>query len=151
MLRCSGCGFEYYHNAATAVAGIITNNKGEILLVKRAKEPGKGMLDLPGGFVDYGESAEKALRREIKEELCLKISSIKYLCSAANTYKYKEVTYSTVDLAFVCKVKCVSKAKPKDDVNSILFMSQNKIRIEMVAFKSIKKIIFFYFNNREIE
>lgn len=145
-LKCSRCRFEYYHNTAVAAAAIITNRKGKILVVKRADEPGKGMLDLPGGFADPGESAEKALRREIKEELGLKITSISYLCSAANTYKYKNVTYSVVDFAFVCKVKDISKAKPKDDVKSFFFAAPNKIRMEKVAFKSARKIISFYSN-----
>jgi ADP-ribose pyrophosphatase YjhB (NUDIX family) len=143
-LKCNRCHFEYYHNTAAAAAAIITDNKGKILFVKCAREPAKGMPDLPGGFADHNESAEEALIREIKEELCLKITSVKYLCSAANTYKYKEVTYSTVDLAFVCKVNDISRAKPKDDVKSILFIAPSKIRMKEIAFKSTRKIISFY-------
>lgn len=45
-------GFVYYFNPSSAVACFIKNAKGELLLVRRGKEPAKGTLDLPGGFVD---------------------------------------------------------------------------------------------------
>ena len=50
--QCTTCGFVYYFNPSSAVACFIRNTAGEILLVRRAKEPAKGTLDLPGGFVD---------------------------------------------------------------------------------------------------
>ena len=50
--QCTTCGFVYYFNPSSAVACFIRNSKGELLLVRRAKEPAKGTLDLPGGFVD---------------------------------------------------------------------------------------------------
>jgi NAD+ diphosphatase len=143
-LICGKCRFEHYHNNAAAAAAIITNNKGQILFVKRAQEPKKGMLDLPGGFADHGESAEETIKREIKEELCLKVTSVKYLCSAANIYKYKGVTYSTIDLCFICRVNDISKAKASDDAQSILFVAPDKIQMKKIAFKSTKKIISFY-------
>ena len=58
-----------------AVACFIRNSKGELLLVRRAKEPAKGTLDLPGGFVDMYESAEDAAHREVKEETGLDIAA----------------------------------------------------------------------------
>ena len=50
--KCMACGFVYYFNPSSAVACFIKNAKGELLLVRRGKEPAKGTLDLPGGFVD---------------------------------------------------------------------------------------------------
>ena len=58
--QCTTCGFVYYFNPSSAVACFIRNSKGELLLVRRAKEPAKGTLDLPGGFVDMYESADAA-------------------------------------------------------------------------------------------
>lgn len=43
--------------------------KGKILLVRRNIEPFKGSWVLPGGHVEFGETVEDALRREIAEEL----------------------------------------------------------------------------------
>lgn len=46
----------------------------KILLIRRKNEPFKGRWALPGGFIEYGESAENAIVREVKEEANLDIS-----------------------------------------------------------------------------
>jgi 8-oxo-dGTP diphosphatase len=46
---------------------------GKILLVRRARAPGLGLWSLPGGRVEFGESLEIALRREVMEETGLQI------------------------------------------------------------------------------
>lgn len=66
--KCTKCGFVYYPKAVPAVAAIIKRDK-KILLVKRSNEPHKGEWTIPSGFVDYNEDAEKALIREMKEEI----------------------------------------------------------------------------------
>lgn len=53
------------------VDGIIFQ-KQNILLIKRKHEPFQGKWALPGGFVEYGETTEKAVTREIYEETGLK-------------------------------------------------------------------------------
>ena len=50
--HCLNCGFTYYQNPSSATAAFILNDKNELLVVRRGKEPAKGTLDLPGGFVD---------------------------------------------------------------------------------------------------
>ena len=72
--QCESCGFVYYFNPSAAVACFIRNAQNELLLVRRGKEPAKGTLDLPGGFVDMHESAEEAACREVKEETELNLS-----------------------------------------------------------------------------
>jgi 8-oxo-dGTP diphosphatase len=46
---------------------------GNILLVRRARSPGKGLYSLPGGRVEFGESLHTALHREVDEETALRI------------------------------------------------------------------------------
>lgn len=48
--------------------GAIVLEKGEILLVKRDRDPGRGEWTLPGGRVEWGESLHEALARECREE-----------------------------------------------------------------------------------
>src|ERR1700710_2536895 len=58
-----------------AVSAVIFRN-GKILLVRRARSPGKGFYSLPGGRVEFGESLHTALHREVDEETGLKIEII---------------------------------------------------------------------------
>jgi ADP-ribose pyrophosphatase YjhB (NUDIX family) len=55
-----------------AVSAVIFRD-GKVLLVRRARSPGKGFYSLPGGRVEYGESLHMALTREVDEETGLKI------------------------------------------------------------------------------
>lgn len=49
---------------------------GKILLIKKARGPYTGKLDLPGGSLEFGENPEEGLRREIKEETNLVADNI---------------------------------------------------------------------------
>lgn len=48
---------------------LILNEKNEILLMKRKKDPEAGYWSIPGGRVDFLEQIEKTIKREIREEL----------------------------------------------------------------------------------
>jgi NAD+ diphosphatase len=96
---CRACGFEYFHNVATA-AGVILDRLGEIVFLERAKEPRKGALGFPGGFVDPRESAEAAALRECREEIGWEPPSLDFIGSFPNSYEYGRVVYNTCDLFF---------------------------------------------------
>lgn len=98
---CPDCGFDLYSNVATAVGVIIRDSYNNVLFEVRAKDPKKGFLALPGGFVDFDEKAEDAVIRECIEEIGAKIDNIEFLCSNPNTYPYKNIEYKTCDLFFV--------------------------------------------------
>ena len=56
-----------------AVGAVIWSPRGEVLLVKRGREPRKGEWSIPGGKVEFGETLRDALIREVEEETGLKI------------------------------------------------------------------------------
>ncbi|RZN32899.1 NUDIX hydrolase [Bradyrhizobium sp. Leo121] len=58
-----------------AVSGAIFRD-GKVLLVRRARTPGKGFYSLPGGRVEFGESLHTALHREVDEETGLRIEIV---------------------------------------------------------------------------
>jgi len=101
--RCPACGFVYFHNVAAAVGAIIIHGESLLCLV-RANEPARGKVGLPGGFVDPGESAEEALRRECLEETGLEISGIALVGGYPNLYEFAGVPYLTCDFFFTAAV-----------------------------------------------
>jgi NAD+ diphosphatase len=145
--QCGSCFFQYYVNSSAAVACLIFNESGELMLTRRAFEPNKGMLDLPGGFIEPMETAENAVIREIKEELNLDISELEYLISFPNLYPFSNFTVPTADLAFLCKVVTFIGIKPGDDVASIEFILPEKIDLNSLCADSMRKIILYYLNN----
>jgi len=134
---CRDCSLTYYHNVAAAAAAILECNK-KIVLIKRAREPGKGKLDLPGGFVDPKESAEEALRREIKEELKIEVGKLKYLGSHPNIYKYEGVLYHTCDLFFYSKIDALPTYFDRTEIEELILINPFEIPDDKIAFESLK-------------
>jgi ADP-ribose pyrophosphatase YjhB (NUDIX family) len=147
-LQCGVCGKKLYINAAGAVACIIVNPQGEILFTRRKYDPSKGMLDLPGGFVDPEETAESAARREVYEELNLKVDSMQYIGSSNNRYLYGGIVYFTLDLGFECKVSDFSTLRAGDDAAGYVFLAPDKINIDEIGFLSIRTLVQLYIRNR---
>lgn len=137
---CQDCGFHLYINPALCNAVILQNEKKEILFVKRKYPPKRGYWDLPGGFVDYYETLEDSVVREIKEELGIIIMHYKYLCSYPDVYLYKGITYQTLNTVFIAKV-INQRLKPNDDITDAQFFSRNQIPLDKIAFPYIKKLL----------
>ena len=140
-MHCLDCGFVYYVNPSSAVSVFIQNEKGELLVCERGKEPAKGTFDLPGGFVDNKETAEEAVAREIKEELNVDVTEMKYLFSIPNQYLYSGLTVPTLDMFYECKVKSFDTLQAADDVASCVFLPLEKINTDDFGLKSVKKAI----------
>ena len=144
-MQCGACQKKYYINAAAAVACVIESPKGEILFTRRAFEPSKGMLDLPGGFVDLDETAEDAAKREIREELNVEAVSVQYIGCSPNRYLYGGIVYYTLDLGFKCLVEDFTNMQVADDVDGYVFLPQNQINFQDISFPSIRNILQVYF------
>lgn len=145
-MRCSNCDFRFFPNAAAAVALIVTNGRGEILLTRRAVEPNKGTLDLPGGFVDPDESVEEAIKREIKEELGAEVMTMEYLTSGHNAYLFSGYTVMTCDLGFKITLDRYDNLTAQDDISALEWHTPETIETAMSEIKaeSIKQIVRYY-------
>ena len=138
---CSACGFSFFINCAAAAMALILNENQELLVTTRKFDPGKGGLDLPGGFAEPGEGIEAALAREIREELNLKAEGMGYFCSCFNSYLYAGVTYPVTDMAFVCRVADLSSLLPGDDVEAVRFIPVSDLDPERFTLASARQTI----------
>jgi len=134
-IHCTQCHFELYVNSAAAAAVFILFGQ-RLLLTVRGREPDKGKFDLPGGFVEFDESAESCVRREVQEELNLRLGKLSYLTSAPNNYFYGEVMYKTTDLFFTASIDDIGSILPRDDVCGYRLVDPMSFDAQQLAFPS---------------
>ena len=137
--QCADCGFVYYANPCSATAAFIIDDEGRLLVVRRAKEPAKGTLDLPGGFIDMGETVEEGMRREINEETGLQVETCEYLFSIPNIYTYSGMDIHTIDMFFLCRVQGGIVPRAADDAEECMWMRREDIRPEDFGLRSIRE------------
>lgn len=138
LVHCDACGFHYHFNPAVSVSAFLRRRDGRVLLIRRARAPGRGKLAPPGGFVDIGESAEDALLRELREEVGVAPTSVRFLCSSTNGYLYRGVTYPVVDLFFTARVSSPGTASALEDVREIGWFDPGDVGADQLAFPSMK-------------
>lgn len=138
-LRCAGCDFTLFFNPAVAVGAFVLRPDGKMLWLRRAKEPGRGMLGLAGGFIDIGEPAEEALVRELHEEVGLALASWRFVCSLPNDYDYAGVRYPVCDLFFEVRVEASEVAHAEAaEVAGWLWLRSEEVEPAQIAFKSVR-------------
>lgn len=116
---CADCGFTLFNNVAAAVGLILYDDDNNVLFEVRQKNPGKGMLSLVGGFVDYDETVENAVIRECKEEIGYDLKTPDFLCSQPNTYPYKNILYKTCDVYFSMNISNGNRFFMEDFIKSL--------------------------------
>ena len=135
---CASCNLTYFFNPTVSAAAFIRDHFDRVLFIRRAHDPARGKLAVPGGFIDIGESAEEGLCREVREEVGLEIKSIEYLGSRINDYPYKEVVYPVVDLIFTARALRPESAQALDAVAGIVWRDVREIDPEEFAFPSMR-------------
>ena len=159
VFRCPDCGFTYFHNNAAATGCLIRvpQPQGErLVFTVRGKEPGKGFLDMPGGFIDPGEGALEGLYRELKEELDWTpeippgeslISVFKLYASFPNVYLYKGINYNTCDLYFSVSAPGLKRDDFHPDpveITDVFFLKPDEIDLSKFAFESTRRAVKSY-------
>jgi 8-oxo-dGTP diphosphatase len=92
-----------HNNPVPAVDFLISkDNNSKILLVRRKNDPFKGMLSIPGGFVNEGETAEDAMRREAKEETSLIVEPIAIL--GVYSDPQRDPRMHTISVTFITRI-----------------------------------------------
>ena len=138
---CQDCGLRYYFHALPATAVVLSNEQGEILLTKRATEPAKGTWDLPGGFTDWGETAEQAIKREILEELGIKSPKLNFTGTFLDKYLYNGIEYQVLVTAFCGRLNRSAKIKLSSENSVFKFVVPSKIKLNELGLPGIREIV----------
>lgn len=148
--HCQSCGFTYYHNPSAAVALLVRDRRGRLLVATRGKEPAKGTLDLPGGFVDKGETGEEAAQRELYEESGLRLPTkqFAYAFSLPNSYLYSDFLVPTLDLFYIVQLPSEMPAvRAMDDVAQLSWLTPAEIDPSRFGLISIRQGIARYLSS----
>ena len=148
-LRCTECEFTFFFSPNIGVVCIIANPAGEVVLFERARDPGKGLFGLPGGFVDPGESAEDAAIREVREEAALDVVALRYLGSFPNEYAYRGVTIPVTDMIYECDVASFDGLRLQPgEIAGIHLCRPGPEELGRMAFESNRQGLELFLNSR---
>ena len=105
-----------YKTPSLTVDAVITCENDSVILIKRKKNPYKDSWALPGGFVEYGETVESAVIREVKEETGLDVD----LCKIVGVYSdpERDPRGHTVTICYLAK-KTGGKLKANTDASDV--------------------------------
>lgn len=115
----------------TPTVDIILQRDSKILMVRRKKDPFKGQLALPGGFINEGETAEEAARREAIEETSLEVEPIEIL--GVYSDPKRDPRKHVMSIVFVGIIVGGSD-KAGDDAESIEWVELGNIEKQEIAF-----------------
>ena len=87
-----------------SVNAIISNEKNEVLIVKRNIKPAKNLYWFPGGIIKKGQTFQEALQDEIQEELGLKWSNLE-IVKLLNVASCRFETRHTIEINFLLRIK----------------------------------------------
>lgn len=145
---CTGCDFTLHFSAANAAAVFVERDDRRVLFIRRAKEPAQGKLAPPGGFVDIAETVEQALRREVREEVGLELTDVRFICSQPNSYLYKGVAYPVLDFFFSARALAAERAQALEDVESFCWLEAERVAPDDIAFPSMRSALAAWLSQR---
>jgi mutator protein MutT len=120
---------------------IIKNSNGDILLGKRDDNAPfyPSTWGLPGGMIEYGERIEDATKREVEEEMGIKIRIIRKSNNIYENFPNKKCRIHTIDIPYYAKI-IKGFPKPKDETSEVGWFSRSKIEKMILAY-SHKEIL----------
>jgi ADP-ribose pyrophosphatase YjhB (NUDIX family) len=132
--RCPRCGWVFYDNPVPAVVALI-ERRGAVLLARRAADPYRGTWDLPGGFMESGETPEAALARELREELGVRLRGRPRLAGHfADTYGQGGFPV----LGIVYRVGVRGRLRAADDVGEVRWVPRARLPLREIRFPGLR-------------
>ena len=108
----------------TVAVGCVVEERKKVLLVRRKRPPNAGLLAVPGGKVEYGETLEKAVKREMKEETGLTVS-VKSLLAVVEVIKEG---FHYVILDYVCE-RLDGEPRASSDALEIVWLDLSELEV----------------------
>jgi 8-oxo-dGTP diphosphatase len=128
-VQCSACGFEHFANPAPAVSALVLDEDGRLLLARRAVEPDAGLWDTLGGFLEEGEDAITALRRELREEAGVEIEAGAFVGTFPDRYGDSEDAPPNLNIVFEVSI-VTGTPTPHDDVSELRWFAPGEFPSE---------------------
>lgn len=137
---CARCRKPVYENPVPAACVVLVDDRNRLLLVKRRVAPKPGMWCLPGGFVECGETPERAALRELQEETGLtgRINTLIGVTTSPGTL------YRSILLVGYLVTSFSGSATAGDDASDVNFFEIENI--PDVAFESHQSFIRVYYS-----
>jgi mutator protein MutT len=126
------------------VGACIVNDQGQIFLALRGQKAKneKGKWEIPGGSVEFGETLENALKREIFEELGIEIEIVKLLDVCDHILKDEGQHW--VSPTYICKItKGIPTVKEPEKCDGIGWFSiddAKKLSLSVITQHDVEKI-----------
>jgi ADP-ribose pyrophosphatase YjhB (NUDIX family) len=137
---CESCGVVHYQNPKLVV-GCIPEMEDQILLCRRAIEPGYGKWTLPAGYLENGESVAAGAKRETLEEANARVEIL--------------APYALYNICHVNQIYLIFRARLKDkrfhagnESLEVKLFSENNIPWREIAFRVINATLLQYFEDR---
>lgn len=138
-------GNAFYDNPVPAVNVILINPEQEILLLERNENPHRGSLDFPGGFIENGENADQAIKREVKEELGFELDTLNYFSTYSDVYPQtidgNELEIPIITIIYFSVLKRTPSFTINREVINPKFYKFSEIPSQKIKFKTIKMAI----------
>ena len=140
-VSCESCGFVAYANSAPTANGLVVDERGRVLLARRAVDPDRGKWDILGGFLEEGEHPLEGVRRELREETGLEVEPTEFLCATIDRYGGGDDARLTLNLTWVARV-VGGDAAPADDVDELRWFDPDELPTgDELAFASIPEVL----------
>jgi NAD+ diphosphatase len=148
--KCKSCENNWFNQPVSASATIIFNSKGQILFVRRAKDPCKGMLGLPAGFSDLNETLEQTAIREIKEETGIHLNTVTYIKSYPFNYLYKSREVPVILSVYFAKyLENKSLINIDNEVTEFKWLSKENINFDEIGADVDKLVVKDYLESEK--
>ena len=102
------------------VDAVVFDDRARVLLIRRKYPPFQGMLALPGGFVEVGETTEAAALRELKEETGIEGTSVRLV--GVYSDPGRDPRHHIITIAYLVEPKSLD-ARAGDDAAAAQFVA----------------------------